>query len=142
MKEYEQLLELAKADLVLAKKVINDKEIRTELILFHIQQVVEKAIKAILSYNDVIFPKTHDIEDLIELSCAKEIQLPDYVEKLPELTPYAVEFRYGFLDEEPEDAHELLELAEKFINFTVNILKGKKANRSRESRKEIERCVV
>lgn len=125
MKEHEQLLELAKAELVLVKKVINDKEIRAELVLFHIQQVVEKAIKSILSYNGVIFPKTHDIEDLIELSLAKGIQLPDYIEKLPELTPYAVEFRYGFLDEEPEDPNELLELAEKFINFTAKTLKGK-----------------
>lgn len=86
MKEHEQLLELAKAELVLVKKVINDKEIRAELVLFHIQQVVKKAIKSILSYNGVIFPKTHDIEDLIELSLAKGIQFPDYIEKLPELT--------------------------------------------------------
>lgn len=35
MKEYEQFLKLAKAELVLVKKVIADKEVRTELILFH-----------------------------------------------------------------------------------------------------------
>jgi len=123
MKEHEQLLILAKAELVLVKKVIDDDEIREELILFHIQQAVEKAIKAILSHKGVIFPKTHDIEDLIELSWAKGIQLPDYVERFPELTPYAVEFRYGFPDEEAEDANEFLRLAEKFIYFTENILK-------------------
>jgi len=94
MREHEQFLSLAKAELVLVKKVIDDDEIRKEFVLFHIQQVVEKAIKAILSHKGVIFPKTHDIENLIELSWAKGIQLPDYVERFPELTPYAVEFRY------------------------------------------------
>lgn len=34
MKEHEQLLELAKAELVLVKKVINDKEIRAELVYY------------------------------------------------------------------------------------------------------------
>jgi len=108
---------------VLVKKVINDDEIRKELVLFHIQQAVEKVIKAILSHKGIIFPKTHDIEDLIELSWAKGIQFPDYVERFPELTPYAVEFRYGFSDEEAEDANEFLRLAEKFIHFTESILK-------------------
>ncbi|MDI6785515.1 MAG: hypothetical protein QMD92_02285 [bacterium] len=51
MKEYEQFLELAESELLLVKKIIDDEEIREELILFHIQQVIEKTIKAILSYN-------------------------------------------------------------------------------------------
>jgi hypothetical protein len=38
MKEYEQLLELAQAELVLTKNVINDREVRRELTPFHIQQ--------------------------------------------------------------------------------------------------------
>jgi HEPN domain-containing protein len=126
MKEHEQFLEIAKAELVLVKKVINDKEVRTELILFHIQQIIEKALKAILSYKGIIFPKTHDIEDLIELCLANGIQLPDYVGRLPELTPYAVEFRYGFLNEEPGDANEVLKLAEEFLDFTGSALGGKK----------------
>lgn len=126
MKEYEQFLKLAEAELVLVKKVINDKDVRTELILFHIQQIVEKALKANLSHKGVVFPKTHDIEDLIELCLANGIQLPDYVERLPELTPYAVEFRYGFLNEEAEDANELLKLAERFVDFTGSILGEKK----------------
>lgn len=125
MKEYEGLLMLAKQELVLVRKIINDEEIRKELVLFHIQQVVEKSIKAILSAKGIIFPRTHDIEDLIELSQAENIQLPDYVEKFPELTPYAVEARYGFLGEETEDPNEFFRLAEKFVGFTERVLKEK-----------------
>ncbi len=123
MKEHEQLLSLAKAELVLIKKVINDEEVRTEFVLFHMQQIVEKALKAILSHKGIIFHKTHDIENLTELCLANKIQLPDYVERFSDLTPYAVEFRYGFLDEEPEDANELLKLAEEFLDFTGIALK-------------------
>lgn len=117
MKEHEVFLRLAKDELVLVGKIINDEEVRKELVLFHIQQAVEKAMKAILSAKGIIFPKTHDIEDLIELALEKNIQLPDYVEKFSYLTPYAVEFRYGFLDEEPKDPNEFFNLAEKFVEF-------------------------
>lgn len=117
MKEYEKFLELAKAELILVNKIMDDKEIRDELKLFHVQQVVEKAIKAILSYKSIVFPKTHDIENLIELSLAEGIHLPDYVERFPELTMFAVEFRYGFLDEAVEDIYEVIELTKKFVGF-------------------------
>jgi len=34
--------------------------------IYHCQQAAEKAIKAWLQSNDDPFPKTHDIEDLVE----------------------------------------------------------------------------
>lgn len=43
-------------------------EFYTSTICFHSQQAVEKYLKAFLIYNDIDFPKTHDLDYLI-LEC-------------------------------------------------------------------------
>ena len=39
----------------------------TDTVCFHVQQTVEKYLKALLAFKGIDFPKTHDIEDLIAL---------------------------------------------------------------------------
>ena len=41
----------------------------TALAYFHAQQAAEKYLKGFLSFNGVVFPRTHDIEELLDL-CA------------------------------------------------------------------------
>jgi HEPN domain-containing protein len=38
-----------------------------DLAVYHCQQAAEKALKAILFWNDIPFRKTHDLEELISL---------------------------------------------------------------------------
>lgn len=102
-REHDVLFELCDADLKLVEKNMHDKDIRKQLLLFHLQQAVEKFLKALLSFKNIKFPKVHDIEDLIELCSEKGILLPEYVEDFVNLTPYAVEFRYGLMIEEVLD---------------------------------------
>lgn len=63
-------------------------------VCFHAQQCVEKYLKALLTRDRTLFPKTHDLLDLLELAKLKspilELLRPD----LTYLQPYAVEFRY------------------------------------------------
>ena len=40
--------------------------------LFHCQQAVEKAMKAFLTWHDVVFRKTHNVEELGELCIRSE----------------------------------------------------------------------
>lgn len=77
--------------MTLVEKNIDDNEIAMEIIFFHLQQAVEKILKAILDFSGVVFKKTHDLFELSELANEKNIPLPDFVDKLCELTPYAVE---------------------------------------------------
>jgi HEPN domain-containing protein len=42
----------------------------TNTICFHAQQAVEKYLKAFLAFNDVDFPRTHDLDYLL-LKCQK-----------------------------------------------------------------------
>lgn len=117
MKEHEMLINLAEGDIILVRKNVGDEEIRENILLFHLQQAVEKLVKALLSWQNVIFPRTHDIEELLELCMREGIRLPEYVEEFSELTPYAVEFRYTLVDEEPPNAEHFLRLTESFLQF-------------------------
>ena len=40
-------------------------ECPTDTVCFHAQQCIEKYLKALLTYKDISFPKTHDIEALV-----------------------------------------------------------------------------
>ena len=62
--------------------------------IYHCQQAAEKAVKAWLQSRDDPFPKTHDIEELVEQAGKlnpdfRRLTLPASV-----LTPYVSAFRY------------------------------------------------
>ena len=57
----------AAADLHYARLGQKDSAALASLIAFHAQQAIEKALKAVLVRGGVEFPKTHDLEELLEL---------------------------------------------------------------------------
>lgn len=61
---------------------------------YHAQQSVEKAIKAYLTHHQVRFPKTHDIEDLVDLVAKVDPKLAKKLRAGERLTKYAIEYRY------------------------------------------------
>lgn len=126
-KEHVALFELGCDDLKLVEKNVGDEDIRERLLLFHLQQAVEKFLKSLLSQKNIRFQKVHDIERLIELCEDNKIELPDYVEEFVDLTPFAVEFRYGLMGNETLDAGYYYEKAQDFKEFvgakTVESLK-------------------
>lgn len=120
--EYLAIFELGCADLKLVEKNLQDKEIREQLLLFHLQQAVEKFFKALLSFHNTKFPKIHDIGELIELCEEKVIILPEYIEEFIDLTPYAVEFRYGLMIEETLDISCYFQKALEFKRVVEKII--------------------
>lgn len=61
---------------------------------FHAQQAVEKALKALLCLRDIDFPRTHDLESLLNRLADSGPLPPVSTTRLRPLTPYAVDFRY------------------------------------------------
>jgi HEPN domain-containing protein len=90
---------------------------------FHAQQAAEKYLKAFLSFNDIVFPKTHNIEELLD-SCAKiDERFADLVEETTFLTAYAVELRYDVeFWPEKEEAEAAFEAASKIRQLVLSIL--------------------
>lgn len=114
-------LRRAKANLKLgrADSYINLEDIAVEDLCFNLQQSTEKALKALLVYHNIDFPKTHDIADLIKL-LKKNIrtEIPEIIKRAAELTPYAVITRYPhWTVVVQEDYDEALDLAENVYDW-------------------------
>ncbi len=65
-----------------------------EIFGFHVQQAVEKILKAWLSCLGVYYPKTHDLDELGALLEKAGQLIPAFASALLEFTDFAVTFRY------------------------------------------------
>jgi len=61
---------------------------------FFSQQCVEKYVKAVLVEHGIAFPKTHDLEVLLDLVLSLHPLWEAFRPALSDLTSYAVAFRY------------------------------------------------
>lgn len=127
MRQYEIFYKKAKTDFAMAQVAKNshNKDIDNEAILFHLQQSVEKLLKALLAFHDISVEKTHDIEMIGKKCRSIKLPLPEFVEQLYDLSEYAVEGRYGQIHDDVENIDIYFELIEKLIEFTANILQSK-----------------
>ena len=117
LEQYKIFILKAKQDFALVHEVMGNNNVAPEIMLFHIQQGVEKLIKALFSFHSVRFPKIHDLDELVELAGEHGIGLPPFIEKLTELSPYAVEGRYAIMHDDLHDIAEMLTQAENFLAF-------------------------
>jgi len=92
--------------------------------VYHCQQAVEKAMKAFLTYHDIVFEKTYDLTELLELSVTVEPAFDPWREVAKELTPYASQFRYpgDVLEPERSVAEQALQHAQVFVDFILHLL--------------------
>lgn len=106
----------ARSDLAFARLGLN-QDILPEQICFHAQQAVEKTLKAVLLHEKVDFPFTHDLEVLLDTLHGAGMEVPEELQDVGLLTPYAVETRYpGFWGEIGEtDVREAIGLAERVL---------------------------
>ena len=116
----EIFMKKAKVDFELAKYayhgfISNIVDIDLDIILFHLQQTVEKALKSVLAKNNIDFPKIHDIEELLFL-LRKIIELDDKYLELTDLSDYAVEGRYVMLENEANTVSSMINLVDEFLN--------------------------
>jgi HEPN domain-containing protein len=102
LKLAEKFLHKADQDMTVIEKWRQDSEIANEILGFHAQPAAEKMLKALLAYAGIEFPFTHRLTDLIDLYKDKGIGLPERFEEVRFLTPFAVEFRYDFYEEDEE----------------------------------------
>jgi HEPN domain-containing protein len=117
--EIEQWLLKSQRDLRAARLLFESEEALLDVVVYHCQQAAEKALKAYLTYQNVVFQKTHDLDVLINLCLPFNVGFKELRETAITLTPYAVEFRYPGNAIEPErvEANQALEMAESVLNF-------------------------
>lgn len=93
-----KLLDLAERDFRAMASLSRDPQVDDAVVGFHAQQAIEKALKAVLSGGRIAFRRTHDIAELLDLLTDASLPLPPGADRLDELTPYAVEYRYGLIE--------------------------------------------
>ena len=105
---------IAKRDEQAFRKLAADPSLHDSLAGFHAQQAVEKALKAVLAHAGIVFRRTHDIAELLDLLEDTGLGPPPHADILDELNPYAVEMRYGLIDpsglDRPATAHWIKEV--------------------------------
>lgn len=82
-------------------------------------------MKAVLLARHIRFPRTHDIDELIEIFDQNKIEISPIVRNAGRLTPFAVEMRYpgsagGLLEKEVDEsihlAEQVLDWAKKYLS--------------------------
>lgn len=114
----------AESDWAIAKQGKASKKILYETLCFHCQQATEKSIKGVCLFNKINFPKTHDIDFLLELLKHKNIEIPKLVQDSRFLTEYAVISRYpgNELEIGIKEYKEALKLSEYALKWAKSII--------------------
>jgi HEPN domain-containing protein len=117
---YKAIVDLNSGKYLLNAFNSNEIEIDIEKIYFELQQSAEKLLKSILSRDGINFPKSHDIERIIELCEENGIALVDDIELLIELNDYAVDGRYSIIHDDINEADRYIVILEKLIELIEN----------------------
>jgi HEPN domain-containing protein len=90
---------------------------------FHAQQSVEKMLKAFLASRSGTYPFIHDIDRLIQLCCEQDVSFRALEGLGKQLTPYAVELRYGDAQlPSTFDLAQVMTTAESIYSFVLERL--------------------
>jgi HEPN domain-containing protein len=127
MKDLEQasnLLRMAEKDCRALRGMEDAQVFSAEIFGFHVQQAVEKALKAWLCCLGVTFPKIHDLDELGTLLEDAGQRIPESFVGLLDFTDFAVAFRYDvFPDLECDmDRRDSIEQVGSLLKHVQNIL--------------------
>jgi HEPN domain-containing protein len=108
-------LKRAESDLRAAAHELHASPPILDDLVFHSQQAAEKSLKALLTWHDKPFRKTHNLEELGEQCLAVDESLRSVVDEAVPLTEYAWKYRYPGEPDAPtaEEAREALATARK-----------------------------
>jgi HEPN domain-containing protein len=111
--ETREWLAKAELDLKAAEFEFTASPPLTADIVFHCQQLAEKALKALLAWHEVPFRKTHNLIEIGQQCVAVDQSLESLLRRAAVLTEYAWRFRYPGEPTEPdvEEAGEAFALA-------------------------------
>lgn len=114
------LLRRAKGDLQACRVLADDMDIDDNIVGFHAQQAVEKALKVALVLAGADLPLSHDLGFLVRQVRESGIEPPQEFSDAQWLTPWAAELRY----DEPIalDRAAALAAAESAVGWAVSLL--------------------
>lgn len=117
-------LSKAQTDIRNAEHALDAPDPFLEDTAFHCQQAVEKALKALLTWHDVPFRRTHSIEEIGRQCVQIDFSLEPLVDQAAPLTEYAWQFRYPGDPVSPaeSEAEQALEQARSIYDAVIERL--------------------
>jgi FimV-like protein len=89
-------IESGGTDEALLNEVIDNENVANEIFGFHVQQALEKYLKAVLAVSQTRPQQTHDLGALLGDIAGLGYELPVEVSEGQKWTPFAVQNRYPF----------------------------------------------
>ncbi len=122
-KHLSQWVEKAEHDLIAAKLIIDHRPLILDVACFHCQQAVEKYLKTFLVFRKEDFPRTHNLDLLIQ-KCAI-LQSAFAVIDLKNLEDFAVRGRYphDFMQPSMDETRDFYEIAESIKALVIKEIK-------------------
>lgn len=114
---YKAIVDLNSGKHLLEAFNADEIEIAIEKIYFELQQSGEKLLKSMLSREAIAFPRSYDMEQIIELCEKHNICLTEDIECLIELNDYAVEGRYSIIHDDINEADRYILVLERLIGM-------------------------
>jgi HEPN domain-containing protein len=111
------LLGAAADDEFMARSLLPIEGVTDAGLGYHTQQAVEKSLKAVLALRSVEFPYTHDLEGLLRLCQTNDIDVPEGLSEVGDLSPFAARLRYGAALPAPLDRGQALEWAASAVEW-------------------------
>jgi HEPN domain-containing protein len=115
------LLALAEKDYQAALILAHADDPQTDAAGFHLQQAVEKSLKAWLALKGIDYPRTHDLNPLLGLLEDQDENIEPFWSLL-ELNPFAVQFRYELPGEEFSNFEQLARLTKQLLVHVQSLL--------------------
>jgi HEPN domain-containing protein len=116
-----ELLALAEKDYKAALILARAEDPQTEAAGFHLQQAIEKSLKAWLALRGVDYPRTHDLNPLLGLLEDQGESIERFWSLL-ELNPFAVQFRYELAGEAFPNFEQLAQLTRQLLAHVKSLL--------------------
>ncbi len=117
-----RLLELAQRDMISFRALATHPEVDISAPGFFAQQAVEKSLKSVAEYHGLVFRKTHDVDELVDLLLQHDVVMPFPAEQFSHLNPFAVILRYEetpFISMTLEEMNQLVNLAYQWASSVV-----------------------
>lgn len=116
-----ELLKLAERDYQAALILAHAEDPQADAAGFHLQQAVEKALKAWLALKGADYPRTHDLNPLLGLLEDQDENIEPFWTLL-ELNPFAVQFRYELPGEDFSNFEQLAQLTKQLLAHVQSLL--------------------
>jgi HEPN domain-containing protein len=125
----EEWLKRARSNLA-RSKLPKVEEALWEDYCFDAQQAAEKALKALLLFNNIPFRFVHDIAELLTLLEQNGFELPEEIRAGAELSDYAVEARYPSPMEPvtEQEYEEAISISKIIVSWVTKIILKKEIN--------------